>query len=540
MNNYFEYIVIGSGPCGVHAAQTLIEKGKNVTVLDVGYSDEHYKNIVPNDDFENLRKNDSKQYRYFIGDKFESIPLVDLKVGAQLTPPRKHLIKNVNKLIPISSETFFPMESLAYGGLGAGWGLGCYVYSDSELLKAGLDPAKMKNAYETISERIGISCTNDDTTPYTTSYLNNILPPMKMDSSSKLLYNKYLNKKETFLRKNIFMGNPPLAMLSVDYKNRKKSEYNDMDFYSDIDKNSYRAWMTIEEMKKYDNFNYINKILVLRFVEDENGVVVEGKNIESNELVSFYCKKLLIATGPLGSARIVLRSFKGKINRLPLLCNPYSYIPCINFAMLGKPLERFKSSMGQLVMIYDKNKTNNDVSTVSLFTYRSLMLYKLVKETPLNLSDGRIIMQYLQSAFIIAGTHHPDEFSENKYLELIKDDQSFTNDKLFAYYSLSDEEKNKVKNNEKVIKKSLRQLGCFPVMKIDPGFGSSIHYAGTLPFSEKEEIGTTATNGKLNGTKNIFIADGSGFKYLPAKGITLSIMANAHNVANNAIKSDEK
>jgi hypothetical protein len=38
--------------------------------------------------------------------------------------------------------------------------------------------------------------------------------------------------------------------------------------------------------------------------------------------------------------------------------------------------------------------------------------------------------------------------------------------------------------------------------------------------------------------KNIYIADGSGFRYLPAKGITLSLMANAHLTALYAIKDE--
>jgi hypothetical protein len=540
MNQYFEYIVIGSGPCGAQAAQTLVEAGKNIAVLDVGFTDEHYKKLVPDDDFENIRRNDTSQHRYLLGDQFEAIPLDDLKVGAQLTPPRKYIIKDVNKLIPLDSETFVPMESLAYGGLGSGWGLGCYVYSDKELEKTGLDVKELKKGYEVVSERIGISCGNDDTTPYTTAHLRNILPPLKMDNSAKILYNKYLKRRETFAKKNIFIGNPPMAMLSIDYKNRKKTEYKDMDFYSDGSWHAYRAWMTIEELKKYGNFKYIDKTLVLRFKEEVDRVVVEAKNIDTDEPVSFYCKKLLIATGPLGSARIVMRSFEGKIKRLPVLCNPYTYMPCIHLNMLGKPLDRFKSSMGQAVMFYDRNKNNDDVACVALITYRSLLINKLIKEAPVSLSDGRVIMQYLQSAFIIAGIHHPDERSNEKYLELHKDDFSYTGDKLFAHYSLSKEEMKKIKNNEIVIKRALRKLGCYPVMRMDPGYGSSIHYAGSLPFSDnKEEFGTTAFDGKLNGTQNVFIADGSGFLYLPAKGITLTIMANAYIVANKAMKTDE-
>ena len=539
MDNIYEYIVIGSGPAGVHAAQTLVEAGKNVAVIDVGFNDEHYAKLVPDDDFENIRKNDPSQFRFFLGDKFESINLNDLNAGAQLTPPRKHLIKDVDKFLPVISDTFKPMESLAYGGLGAGWGLGCYVYSNYEIEESGLEADSLYKAYEVISNRIGISSCKDDASEYTSGNLNNILPPLQMDTSIKKLYQKYLQQKEKFLNKNIYFGHPALAMLSVDYKNRRKTEYKDMDFYSDHNWHAYRAWMTIEELRKYPNFRYLNNLLAINFKEENGYVIIEGKDVSTNEGFSFQCKKLLLATGPLGSARIVMRSFPKEISRLPLLCNPYAYVPCINLSMLGKPLERFKSSMGQAVMLYDKDKTCENISSVSLFTYRSLLIHKLIKEAPLNLSDGRKIIQFLQSSFVIAGILHTERFSEKKYLEMVKDESAYTGDKLAAHYELALDEKQKVKSNERIIKSALRSLGCYPAMRHDPGYGSSIHYAGTIPFSEKEEYGTTAFNGKLNQTKNVYIADASGFRFLSAKGITFSIMANAHIVANNAMKEDE-
>jgi choline dehydrogenase-like flavoprotein len=70
-----------------------------------------------------------------------------------------------------------------------------------------------------------------------------------------------------------------------------------------------------------------------------------------------------------------------------------------------------------------------------------------------------------------------------------------------------------------------------------PGHGSSIHYAGTLPFSDMEKPYTLSPDGRVWGTNKIFVADGSGFAYLPAKGLTLSLMANAHRVAAGVLKT---
>ena len=84
----------------------------------------------------------------------------------------------------------------------------------------------------------------------------------------------------------------------------------------------------------------------------------------------------------------------------------------------------------------------------------------------------------------------------------------------------------------------MRSLGCYALSKIDPGHGSSIHYAGTLPFSEKEGMFTLAKDGRLHGSKSVYVADGSGFRFLPAKGLTLSLMANAHAVAKGLLNTE--
>ena len=78
----------------------------------------------------------------------------------------------------------------------------------------------------------------------------------------------------------------------------------------------------------------------------------------------------------------------------------------------------------------------------------------------------------------------------------------------------------------------MRKLGYWSLKRVQPEMGASIHYAGTLPFGTRDNPFTLSKNGRLNGTKNIFVADSSGFTYLPAKGLTFSLMANAHRVTS--------
>ena len=41
---------------------------------------------------------------------------------------------------------------------------------------------------------------------------------------------------------------------------------------------------------------------------------------------------------------------------------------------------------------------------------------------------------------------------------------------------------------------------------------------------------TTEPSGRLRGLRVVYIADGAAFAYLPAKGPTFTLMANAHRI----------
>ena len=535
----YDYIVVGSGPSGAIAAKTLVDANAMVLMLDVGNIDDKYNKLVPEKDFETIRKTVEEQHRFLIGDSLESIPQTEIKVGAQLSPSRRFIIKDVEKYIPMISENFTPMESLAYGGLGAGWGLGTYVYSEEECKKVGLPYDEMKKSYQYVADHIGISADNDDVRPFILDDIKRIQAPLKKDNSAEKILQKYKKKHRFFKDKRMYLGSSAMAILTENKADRKASSYNDMDFYSDKEKSAYRPQFTIDELRKKENFEYLGQNLALDFLEEGDITKIRCFDIKQQKEVSYKTKKLILATGALGSARIVMRSLK-TIDRLPLLSNPYAYIPGIHWDMLGKKLDSKKNSMAQLMMIYDTDGTNSDLVSIAFYTYQSLMLFRLVKESPLNISDNRLIFQYLQSAFLISGVHHPDSFSENKYLKLIPNNKNISGDELSAVYLLNQEEKELIRKRERILMKALLKLGITPIKRINPGAGSSIHYGGTVPFSDKETIGNQSYEGKLYGTKNVYNADSSGFNYLPAKGVTLSIMANSHRVCSNLINNDRK
>lgn len=504
-------------------------------MVDAGQTDPKYFNMIPRDSFEHLRRSDCAQHRYFLGDSFESLIVPTVTTGAQLTPPRRFVISETERFLRIRSSTFAPLESLAMGGLGNAWGLGCSVYSQAELASAGLSTSEMPSAYQWVADRIGLSGEADDASRYTFDYLKGIDPAIPLNATAETVYKHYQTKRSSTNAAGFYMGRPCLALLTRARDGREPTPRDDMEFYSDAGGSAWRPWIALRQFSP-ERFSYVGNQVVVNFLEDDDGVRVECIDVESNAKRTFTGRKLVLATGALGSARIVLRSVDGPQQRVPLLCNPYTYLPSLVPSRFGLAASERDISLCQLALYYDPNHQNVDVSMGFIYAYRSLMMFRLLREAPISIRHGIRLLQYLMSGLLIVGIHHADRASPEKFLALEADPSTPTGDRLFAQYRLSQAEDERIEVTERAYVRALRKLRAFPFKRVRPGDGASIHYAGTLPFSESEKPLHVDPRGRLHGFRRTYIADGSGFTYLPAKGLTLSLMANAHLTALAAVR----
>ncbi|HUP58140.1 MAG TPA: hypothetical protein VM598_11850, partial [Bdellovibrionota bacterium] len=78
----------------------------------------------------------------------------------------------------------------------------------------------------------------------------------------------------------------------------------------------------------------------------------------------------------------------------------------------------------------------------------------------------------------------------------------------------------------------LRRLGLLKLGEVDPGWGSSIHYAGTIPRSQARSAALRAdAEFQIQALPGVYLADSSAWNELPARGLTLTIMAHARTLA---------
>ena len=85
--------------------------------------------------------------------------------------------------------------------------------------------------------------------------------------------------------------------------------------------------------------------------------------------------------------------------------------------------------------------------------------------------------------------------------------------------------------------RELLRLGVVPFAKLSPGLASSIHYAGTLPVRAEPDLPfASRRDGRLWAAPHVYVGDSAGWCFLPAKGLTYTIMANARRVADHVLR----
>ena len=84
-----------------------------------------------------------------------------------------------------------------------------------------------------------------------------------------------------------------------------------------------------------------------------------------------------------------------------------------------------------------------------------------------------------------------------------------------------------------------RSLGCIAARRRSgPATASSIHYAGTFPITPATAAPLTCDrDGRLRGTRAVYLARRLGLPWLPPKGLTFNMMANADRVGTRLART---
>lgn len=533
-------VVVGSGATGVHFAQTALEMGRRVLMLDVGFP--KTPPVMPEASLNQLKERLDDPVRYFLGENYDSMVLPSDDSEYYGFPPSKAYVFKALPDYHVNSRGFAPLLSFAQGGLAQAWTGGSYPFSDGELEEFPFGWAEIEPFYVEVAKRIGISGLADDLTPFLPMH-EGVHEPLALSEHGARLMADYTRLRELMHSKLGFhMGRARLATLGRDYAGRKACAYLGRCLWGCPNQSLYTPSITLELCKRHPNFEYIPNSRVDHFAFDDASRVtaVTATDLSSGNTVSHATDTLVLAAGALPSARILLQSLERTGVRQELrglMDNRQVLMPYVNLKQIGRPFSDQTYQYHELAIGMPGERPIDYVHGL-VTTLKTALIEPIVHSLPVGARTAVALFRNLHSALGLININMPDFRREENSIALdTKADGS--PGKLLVNYAPDPLEGERLAPIIRRFRGFLWKLGCVapPNMTRLRPMGASVHYAGTLPMLEKGGDFTTDPAGRCRPFQNLVIADGSTFPSLPAKNLTFTLMANSTRIARAVLAS---
>ena len=526
-------VVIGSGASGVHFALTALRKGRRVLMLDVGHTGREA--VRPADSLNELKKNLPDPVDYFLGARYESLILPGRTGEYYAFPPTKQHVFKHRPEFQHRASGFAPIYSFAAGGLAEAWTGGCYPFTENELKKFPFSYQELAPYYAKVARNIGINGADDDLTSVF-GWHGELMEPLDLDDHSAVLLDTYKRHRDYLKEKfGCSMGRTRVAALSKGLANRKPCSYCGRCLWGCPSGAFYTPSLTLDECQTHPNFQYVSGLCVDHFRMDSNSkvkaVVAYSANGQTHE---FAANSLVLAAGTLCSARIFLESIYRSTGETPelrgVMDNRQILMPFVNLRLLGR---KWNPNTYQYHQVGIAVQSASEYLHGLVTTLKTALIHPLVQTLPFDLGTGVSVFRNIHGALGMVNINLSDDRREENYVKL---DVTTTPHRLSIHYRSKRDEPQRLKHAISTFRKILWKLGCFApsrTVHVRP-MGASVHYAGTVPMSTTPAPLTCSKYGRSHDVENLYFADGSTFPELPAKNITLTLMANATRIAAEA------
>jgi choline dehydrogenase-like flavoprotein len=523
--------VIGSGASGVHFALTLLRRGRQVMMIDVGREGQPV--VHPAASYSTLKEQLEDPAAYFLGSRFEAVLWPGGDKEYYGIPPSKEFVFDAPDEFTYRSSGFAPLFSFARGGLGEVWTGGCYPLNAGEILDFPFSHADLLPHYDEVARRIGVTGEADDLERFMPMH-RHLQPPLRLDRHSEVLMSSYGRARARLNRAGVYVGRTRVATISQPLGSREPCSYQGRCLWGCPRGALYTPSQTLQECRAYAGFTYVPGVQVSHLNVGVGGRIsaVVGRDVATGAAREFAVETVALAAGALLSTRIYLTSIArhtGRHVRLGgLMDNRQVLVPFVNISMVGKPFSPDTYQYHLLGMGLDSG-TPRDYVHGQITTLKTALVHPLIQRLPVNLRAAIRLFRGVHAALGLVNVNLRDSRRDANFVELDSQDS----DRLRIHYESDSDEPTRIAEAMKKVKSALRALNCIvpPGMAHVRPMGASVHYAGTLPMTKDPRPNTTDAWGRSHDFQNLVMADGATFPFLPAKNITFTLMANAVRIA---------
>lgn len=522
-------IVVGSGPSAVAAIHALVEAGQSVQVLDVG------KTLEPALEVTRSRMSSQTPDEWSHDDvravngtrRSMKEPIhTKLNYGSSFATDSIH----ESTQIKWNSKGGFN-TSYAKGGLSNIWGSALLPYRQEDIGEWPISISDLDPHYRAVMKFVPGTQADDNLEtllPSRASAPQTLIP----SGQGRRLLGHLERSSERLGRGGITFGRSRVAVDADGFVGGQSCTYCGLCLAGCPYQLIYSSGQTLDRLVSSGKVFYRHGVLVDRVKNEGGSVKVFARELASGVPLTFSADRVLLASGTISTARIVLESLGAYETPIRMLDSQYFIVPLAQWRKTKNVSEERLHTLAQAFLEIDDPSLSRHLIHIQTYGYSRFL------ETELNatflrwpLKSNVFREEFLGRLLIAQGFLHSSD-SGALSLRLMRDHRGMS----YLDVSMEPSPRASVTIFRTVLKLfahslSIGAIPLVPGIKV-PAPGSGYHSGGTFPMSANPKELESDTLGQIPGLARVHIVDSSIFPSIPATSITFTIMANAHRIAS--------
>lgn len=301
----------------------------------------------------------------------------------------------------------------------------------------------------------------------------------------------------------------------------------------------YSAAQTFAELRRESAIDYHDGLLALSVEESGESATVLAKELDTGRVQRFTADRVMLACGAIGTARIVMRSLNLFGVTAPVHESRQFRLPFLSVRPVGDPRKANDFTLNQFNMVVTHDDAKRDISQLHFYTYNPAFVDAL----PAALRDHRAwrARRFLLRRLSVALGYLPSWASPSFSMSV----RPPATEAEAAEVVLKSSAGELPSARNPMVRDLLRRVTAsapfldlwpvLPAMRMSAG-GKSYHWGGIFPHeSQPDSRLSSDTLGRVQPWHRIHLVDSSVFPDVPATTFALTVMANAHRIAEGAL-----
>jgi choline dehydrogenase-like flavoprotein len=425
------------------------------------------------------------------------------------------------------------LVSGAYGGFSNAWGAQFMPFTAATFRRWPISVEEMHRHYRPILQNIPYAAEEDDLAELF-PLLDGATPLPRLSPRSHAVLVRYARHRERLNRRGVLLGRARLAMDAPGCVRCGLCMTGCP--YSLV----YSASHTMDGLRQRSRITYYEGLLAVRVEEEADSVTVVAKELETGRHQRFSADLVLLACGAVGTSRLVMGSLGLFDTPAEIIESRQFALPFLSGRAVADPRRTNDFTLNQFNMVVKLDAEAYDLSLLHFYTYNPAFLDAL--PTVVRRRRAGFARAQLLRRLSVALGYLPSWASPNFVLRAHRPAVPGT---LPSITVTSSRDRSTFANNAMLRGVLSRVWASAPFLDLWPllpalrvsAEGKSYHWGGTFPHSDRP-VGRFSSDklGRVAPWRRVHLVDSSVFPTVPANTFALTAMANAHRIADTALK----